>query len=211
MASRQGPRPGGRSARVQASVHEAARELLATTARECVTVPAIAERAGVTPSTIYRRWGGLPDLLADLAAEHLRPETEPADSGDARADLLAWAEQYAEEMSSVPGRAMLRDVLYSPERTSALQCCDYTTQQIGVLAERARRHGQEFPAVDAVLDGLIAPILYGILFRRAPDTPRVADLVDRVFQAAARFPVRMQVPRDAQVRPAHKGADGDGA
>lgn len=182
MAGRQGPRPGGRSARVQVSVHEAARALLATMPREAVTVPAIAERAGVTPSTIYRRWGGLPDLLADLAAEHLRPETEPVDSGDVRADLLAWAEQYAEEMASVPGRAMTRDVLYPQDRVSAVQCCDYTIQQINVLAERAQRLRQAFPPVDAVLDGVVAPILYAILFRKPADAPRVDVLVDRVFR-----------------------------
>ncbi len=185
MVIRQGPRPGGRSARVQASVHTAARELLATTDRASVTVAAIAERAGVTPSTIYRRWGGLPDLLADLAAEHLRPETEPVDSGDAHADLRAWAEQYAEEMSSVPGRAMVRDVLYAPDRASALQCCDYSTQQIAILAERARARGQAFPTVDAVLDGVIAPVLYAILFRQPPDATRVGELVDGVFREPA--------------------------
>ena len=180
MGHRQGPRPGGRSARVQACVHQAVRELLVTAGRDGVTVPAIAELAGVTPSTIYRRWGGLPDLLADLAAERLRPDTEPADSGDARADLLAWSEQYAEEMSSVPGRAMIRDVLYPQDRAPAVQCCEYTTQQIAMIAARASQRGQAFPSVDTVLDGVVAPILYAILFR-PPDAIRVDELVDRVF------------------------------
>jgi AcrR family transcriptional regulator len=185
LAGRQGLRPGGRSARVQASVHEAARTLLATMPREDVTVPAIAERAGVTPSTIYRRWGGLAELLADIAAEHLRPETEPADSGDARADLLAWAEQYAEEMASAPGRAMVRDVLYPQDGVSAGQCCDYSKQQVAVIAERARVRGQPFPPVDAVIDGVVAPILYAVLFRKPADAPEVEALVDRVFSRPA--------------------------
>ncbi|WP_353622840.1 TetR family transcriptional regulator [Aliirhizobium terrae] len=50
-------RQGGRSARIQTAVHEATRELLKTTDRSAITVPMIAEKAGVTPSTIYRRWG----------------------------------------------------------------------------------------------------------------------------------------------------------
>lgn len=37
--------------------------------REGLTVPAIAERAGVTPSTIYRRWGNLRELLSDVAVQ----------------------------------------------------------------------------------------------------------------------------------------------
>ncbi|MEG2632003.1 MAG: ATP-binding protein, partial [Comamonas sp.] len=60
--------PGGRSARVQESVHSAVRELLEAHERSSVTVPMIAARAGVTPSTIYRRWGDLSALLADVAA-----------------------------------------------------------------------------------------------------------------------------------------------
>lgn len=143
----------------------------------------IAERAGITPSTIYRRWGGLQNLLSDLAAEHLRPDAEPTDTGDGRADLLAWAEQYAEEMSSVPGRAMVRDVLGAEDRASATQCCGYTIQQIALLADRARRRGQAFPAPDAVLDGVVAPILYAILFRQVPDAARIRALVDRAFAA----------------------------
>ena len=69
------PRPGGRSARVQAAVHQATIELMALHGRAVLTVPLIAARAGVTPSTIYRRWGDLADLLADVAVERMRPGT----------------------------------------------------------------------------------------------------------------------------------------
>src|SRR3954468_7907182 len=105
------PRPGGRSARVQAAVHEATVDLLALHGRAELTVPMIAARAGVTPSTIYRRWGDLAELLADVAVECLRPDTEPLDTGSVAGDLHAWAEQYADEMSSSVGLSMLRDVV----------------------------------------------------------------------------------------------------
>jgi len=72
------PRPGGRSARVQAAVHAATTALIAEQGRGELTVPLIAARAGVTPSTIYRRWGDLAELLADVAVERLRPDGEPA-------------------------------------------------------------------------------------------------------------------------------------
>src|SRR4249920_3265895 len=109
MNSRTGPRPGGRSARVQAAVHQATRELTDLQGRAALTVPLIAARAGVTPSTIYRRWGDLADLLADVAVAHLRPEGVPADTGSLQGDLQAWAEQYLDEMSSEIGLAMMRD------------------------------------------------------------------------------------------------------
>jgi len=87
MAIKEGLRPGGRSARVQESVHSAVRELLETHERSSVTVPMIAARAGVTPSTIYRRWGDLSVLLADVALARMRPDSEPANTGSLRGDL----------------------------------------------------------------------------------------------------------------------------
>ncbi len=61
------PRPGGRSARVRAAVHRAVGELLADEPAEALTIPAIAARAGVHATTVYRRWGSVAQLLADVA------------------------------------------------------------------------------------------------------------------------------------------------
>ena len=73
MAVKERVRIGGRSARIQSAVHDAVRELGALTTRNQITVPQIAAEAGVTPSTIYRRWGDLQTLLADVAVARLRP------------------------------------------------------------------------------------------------------------------------------------------
>lgn len=162
--SRPGPRPGGRSARVQAAVHAAVRDLQAMEGRDSLTVPAIAARAGVTPSTIYRRWGDLGQLLADVAVEQLRPESLPADLGSFEADLHAWLEQYADEMSSAPGRAMLGDVLGTPDPAGAGRCLFFCTQQIDAMRERAEVRGERtVPTID-VVDRAVAPIMYRILF-----------------------------------------------
>ncbi|MFC0407247.1 TetR/AcrR family transcriptional regulator [Roseomonas elaeocarpi] len=182
MVRRQGPRPGGRSARVQASVHTATRDLLGQFDRAEITVPMIASKAGVTPSTIYRRWGDLGDLLADVAVEHLRPDTEPADTGEAQRDLLAWAEQYADEMSSAPGQEMLRDVLAASGSTGAQQCCTFTRDQITLIARRAASRGEAFPDPEAVIDGVVSPILFRILFAESLDPERIQELVSRIMK-----------------------------
>ncbi|MGY2050746.1 TetR/AcrR family transcriptional regulator [Methylobacterium sp. JK268] len=181
MSARQGPRPGGRSARVQASVQAAVRDLLARMDRQEVTVPLVAAAAGVTPSTIYRRWGSLAELLADVAVERLRPDGEPADTGDGRADLEAWAEQYAEEMASTPGRAMIRDVLAAADVSGAQRCCTFTREQIAVIARRAAARGEAFPDPETVLDGVVAPILYRILFGEVASPARIRALVARTM------------------------------
>ena len=77
MNTKTSPRPGGRSARVQAAVHQAVQELDGEIDRAGLTVPLIAERAGVTPSTIYRRWGTLADVLSDVALGSMRADTAP--------------------------------------------------------------------------------------------------------------------------------------
>src|SRR6202011_1749737 len=113
VAVKERVRVGGRSARIQSAVHEAVRRLGAETNREELTVPQIAAEAGVTPSTIYRRWGDLAALLADVAVQRLRPITDPEDTGAMVSDLRVFIEQFMEEMSSTVGRALIRDV-FSP-------------------------------------------------------------------------------------------------
>lgn len=188
MAGREGPRPGGRSARVQASVHGAVQALMTRMERAEVTIPVIAAEAGVTPSTIYRRWGDIQELLADVAVERLRPDMEPVDTGNGRGDLQAWAEQYAEEMSSKPGRAMIRDVLAAQDGSGAYQCCNFTKQQIEVIATRAKGRGEVFPDVDAVMDRVVSPIMYRILFGETPNTEHVARLVNEAMELVSPAP-----------------------
>ncbi|MDR3373422.1 MAG: TetR/AcrR family transcriptional regulator [Ancalomicrobiaceae bacterium] len=159
-------RHGGRSARIQNEVHAATRALLEVTDRSELTVPMIAERAGVPPSTIYRRWGDLSQLLADVAVERLRPIADPDDTGATMGDLEAFVVQYAEEMSSAVGRRLLRDVLADAENeTSATKCCRFTYDHLEVIAGRAVARGEPGIDIGLVIDRVIAPIVYHILFR----------------------------------------------
>jgi AcrR family transcriptional regulator len=158
-------RQGGRSARIQEAVHRATQDLLKEVGRGEINVPMIAERAGVTPSTVYRRWGDLAQLLADAAAERLRPVAEPDDTGSLAGDLRAFVLQYAEEMASPIGRALLRDVLAEKESDfAALRCCAYTTDHLQTLNSRALKRRETGFSVDQAIDILIAPICYRILF-----------------------------------------------
>jgi len=161
-------RPGGRSARVQESVHTAVRELEAEVGRDALTVPLVAQRAGVTPSTIYRRWGDLQELLSDVAVERLRPATAPEEYGDLPSDLAAWAEQFLDEMASPAGRAYIRDALLGdPEGNNAGRCSAYAADQIDVILARAADRGEDAPDVETIVDRVVAPLMYRILFRPA--------------------------------------------
>jgi AcrR family transcriptional regulator len=139
---------------------------MAESGREALTVPLVAARAGVTPSTIYRRWGDLQELLSDVAVERLRPETPPEDHGSLTADLTAWAEVFLDEMTSPAGRAYIRDALLGdPDGSNAGQCSAYAAEQISVVLARAADRGEAAPKVETIIDGVVAPIMYRILFR----------------------------------------------
>ena len=183
MVMTEGIRVGGRSARIQIAVHQAVRELSREIDRGDLTIPRIAERAGVTPSTIYRRWRELTDLLADVAVERLRPASDPTDTGSVRSDLKKWAEQYLEEMSSEVGRMMLHDVLANAHDDKTVgQCDEYTRGQLSIISGRARKRGECSFDVDDAIDLLIAPLMYRILFSRREITlPYCMNLVDRLL------------------------------
>ena len=177
-------RIGGRSARVQASVHAAVKQLVEELDRSELTIPMIADRAGVTPSTIYRRWGAMSELMADVAVERLRPVTEPADTGTARSDLVAWVEQYMDEMSSEVGRTMIRDLLAdTQDGRNASLCCQFTEGQLSLMSRRAQDRGEAGFDVERVLDHVIAPIIYRIVFSGKPLTvPWCRSLIDQALR-----------------------------
>lgn len=157
-------RTGGRSARIQEAVHAAVRRLGAQTDRDQLTVPQIAAEAGVTPSTIYRRWGDLASLLADVAVERLRPIADPEDTGATASDVRTFIEQYVEEMTSPIGRALMRDVVSPLEQSYSGKCDVFTRQHLSTIAERAEARGETPFDIDEVIDHVMAPIVYHLLF-----------------------------------------------
>lgn len=81
------PRPGGRSARVRGAVLLATLELLAERGYEGAELPEVARRAGVHPTTVYRRWGTKSRLVGEALLERSRPLSPTPDTGSLRTDL----------------------------------------------------------------------------------------------------------------------------
>ena len=92
--------------------------------------------------------------------------------------------QYAEEMGSPVGRALMRDVLAETDsEVAAARCCAYTTDHLQTLKSRALQRGEAgFPVDEAIL--LIAPICYRILFANGEPSP---DYVSGLLKRFARL------------------------
>lgn len=80
-------RPGGRSARVRALVLEATLDELVERGYAAMTMQAVADRAGVNKTSLYRRWGSKGALLADALLAN-SAQVEGPETGDVRTDLL---------------------------------------------------------------------------------------------------------------------------
>jgi len=81
------PRPGGRSARVRTAVLQATLELLAERGYDGAELPEVARRAGVHPTTVYRRWRTKSQLVGEALLERSRPLSPTPDTGSLRTDL----------------------------------------------------------------------------------------------------------------------------
>ena len=180
-----GLRPGGRSARIQAAVHNAVQTLQQNVAVADLTIPMIAEYAGVTPSTIYRRWGDLSQLLADVAFNILHPDSVPADLGSFKQDLYAWMEQYFEEYASPVGRTILSDIVAENDSPTSGKCYDFLIQQLDIIQQRAQQRNEASIDNQLIIEIVIAPMLHRILFTEQESSlDYIQHLLARLFNFA---------------------------
>ncbi|MEU3710851.1 TetR/AcrR family transcriptional regulator [Streptomyces catenulae] len=159
-------RPGGRSGRVRAAVHDAAVALVAEHGADRVTLPAVARRAGVNSSTLYRRWGSVAALLADVAG-HRDDAGAPPLAGDLRTDLERRATWTLTELSRPGGIAFFRAEVAPgiDERHAGLrECLDRVSARFRPALDAARERGEAPPSLERVLDRIVAPLYFRVVF-----------------------------------------------
>jgi AcrR family transcriptional regulator len=103
------PAEGNRAGRPRDDAREqaildAAIDLLAEVGYEAMTVEAVATRAKSSKATIYRRWPGKAELVADAIRRRHEPMLcEPENTGSLRGDLLALANLMCDQMNGTDG------------------------------------------------------------------------------------------------------------
>ncbi len=171
-------RPGGRSARVRAAVHRAVEELIAEDGSETLTLPVIAARAGVHPTTVYRRWGSLGDLLAAVASSRLSGDVVVPDTGTLRGDLERWVVDVAVDLSDPDVLALMRATVGAAGSEGGCACVADRHAQLGAILERETSRGGTTPDLERAADALLGPLYYRAIFTNRPgESEWAGDLV----------------------------------
>ncbi|WP_433216573.1 TetR/AcrR family transcriptional regulator [Microtetraspora malaysiensis] len=180
-------RPGGRSARVRAAVHQAVTELIAERGYGSFNVGDVAARAGVADTSVYRRWGNLEALLMDVAITWLTTTSPIPDTGSMATDLRAYAANVARDIGGPDGLAVLRLVIaLSNAGETGVRARDAFLgergRQLQGMLDRARERGEHPPDGVEILDHILAPMYIRTLFGMGSLTPEYVDtLVDRLL------------------------------
>ncbi len=167
-------RPPGRPRSTQShqAILQATLELLGEVGFEAMSIDAIANRAGVGKTTIYRRYAGKEELVAD-AIESFREDVVIPDTGNLWSDIDALIENAARITLTPLGRQTVAMIISSASSNSQFAQIYWTKylqprrQAFTVVIERAKARNEIQPDLDAglVFDAMSGIMLYGLIFQ----------------------------------------------
>jgi AcrR family transcriptional regulator len=183
------PRPGGRSARVRAAVLRATLEEVADRGAR-FSIEAVAARAGVHKTTVYRRWPTRTQLLVEALLERSRIEVPMPDTGSLREDLRALMRAVVANLQSQLARGVVR-VLVDEAHDAELRAAaiDFWRERFALVTEvidRGIERGEVPRDVDPdlMIEALIGPLYLRLLVTLEPLDDELADrVVDLVLRA----------------------------
>jgi AcrR family transcriptional regulator len=163
---------------------------------------AIARRAGVHKTTVYRRWGDRERLLEDALLAYADRRVPIPDTGSLRGDLAALARTVVANVTSPQTEAILRAIVAAGDREPALagiarRYWERRFSLAGEIARRAVARGELAPDVEPsfVVEILVAPIYLRVLLTFEPlDEGFVDWVVDAVLSSLATGPPHATSP-----------------
>lgn len=184
------------SPEAHAAILAATAELLDAGGVDAVTVDAVARRAGVARTTVYRHFGGLDGLIvagaATSAIARVTGEDGP-DTGSLRGDLLEIQRRYLEIVTSPVNRSvfvwMVTRAMHDPEAAAWFRAVRNQPRGPTVVAlQRAIARGEIPPTVD--LEMALHLIQGPMISKRIIDGTEVIDddletMVDLVIDGLA--------------------------
>jgi AcrR family transcriptional regulator len=156
-----------------------------------LSMEAVAKRAGVGKSALYRRWGSKDEMIAAVITEFSVTRAADVDTGSLRGDLRETMQALIGWLTHPLFSRILPDLVAedvrNPERSrSTRESIGRSRREVGeVVLRRAIARGElpEDLDLEMALDVLAAPIYWRLVVRQAEAEP---DYVDRLVEYALR-------------------------
>jgi AcrR family transcriptional regulator len=182
-------RPGGRSARVRAAVIAATLAELADRGYSGVSLDAVASRAEVHKTTVYRRWRTKEALVLEAMLEQASQTVAVPNTGSLRGDLLELARRSAAIQTSPAGEAVVRAVAGeaagNPQMAAASR--RFWAERLELdrtILQRACDRGEIRADNKPVIEALLGPLYFRLLVTGEPlDDAYIESVVDLVYTA----------------------------
>ncbi|MFF4171727.1 TetR/AcrR family transcriptional regulator [Streptomyces sp. NPDC001744] len=183
-------RPGGRTARTRAVVRDAVLTGLSEHGYPALTMEYVAEHSGVHRATLYRRWGSVEGLLADVLGLAGERAWTPPDTGSLAGDLRALAHEVVDAFGD-PGEAAVPTAFVgaafqSSRAADALHAFSSERfRRCEAVVTRATARGEAPDGTDAaaVVRAALAPLLLRLFVTREPIDGALADQAARAVLA----------------------------
>lgn len=185
-----GPRVDPRVHRTRERVLAATRDLLADGGIEAASVNAVAKRAGVNKTTIYRNWPDPHDLVKEAVAG-LGHAPAPPDTGSLRGDLIELFGGLAAAMQRPPWDRLLPSVIGAAARDERIReehgaLTRARRAAAGAIVQRAVERDELAHEIDPtdVIELVVGPLYYRLLMTKEHvSADDITALVDRALRA----------------------------
>nr|WP_236646761.1 TetR/AcrR family transcriptional regulator [Micromonospora acroterricola] len=174
---------------ITTAIRRALMQELAAVGYGRLSIEAVARRAGVSKTAIYRRWSSKLDLVLEIVAAAAHGKLPALDTGTLRGDLALLFQAVAHALRHPLASQIIPDLLAEAARNPTI---DQTLRQVlharqqdigGRLVAHAVQRG-ELPAdtdPDAAVDLIVGPLYWRLAIARLPLTDSYLDnLVESV-------------------------------
>ncbi|MFJ8146928.1 TetR/AcrR family transcriptional regulator [Streptomyces sp. NPDC096094] len=181
----------------EAELYEAVLDLLREVGYDALTMDAVAARTRSSKATLYRQWGGKPELVVK-AIRHNKPEKiGDIDTGSLRGDLhalMAHEDDCTMEQNSALMRGVAMAIHQNPDLRQAFreQLVEPETAEFQRLLQRAIDRGEiraDCPALDFLVPMLVGAFATRTLLEDQPPTRAfLTSYIDAVILPALGAP-----------------------
>ncbi|PZV14324.1 MAG: TetR family transcriptional regulator [Pseudanabaena sp.] len=161
-----------RSDKSHQAILQSALALLAEVGFDAISIEAIASRAGVGKTTIYRRYSGKAELIAD-AIENIREEVLIPDTGKLESDIDTLIEKAAQISLNSLGRQAVSMIISSASSNPEFAQIYWSKylqprrEAFDIVIERAKSRNEVSQDLDSglVFDTMSGIMLYALIFQ----------------------------------------------